>query len=44
MCFNFPDEYRGCAAIFRNPGGTFENRNEYLMVRHWVRFEFSNTK
>jgi TolB-like protein/class 3 adenylate cyclase len=44
LCFNFPDSYRGCGAFFRNPGGTFEKRNEYLMVRQWVRFEFSITK
>jgi adenylate cyclase len=32
---------RGCAAVFRNPGGTRENRNEYLQIRPWNSFEFS---
>ena len=44
MCFNFPDSYRGCAAFFHNPDGTFAQRNEYLFVRHWNHFEFSITK
>jgi adenylate cyclase len=32
---------RGCSAVFRNPGGTRENRNEYLSIRPWNSFEFS---
>jgi adenylate cyclase len=32
---------RGCGAVFRSPGGTRENRNEYLQIRPWNSFEFS---
>jgi TolB-like protein/class 3 adenylate cyclase len=32
---------RGCGAMFRNPGGTREQRNEYLFIRPWNSFEFS---
>ena len=32
---------RGCGAVFRNPGGTPEQRNEYLSIRPWNSFEFS---
>jgi adenylate cyclase len=32
---------RGCGAVFRNPGGTREQRNEYLFIRPWNSFEFS---
>ena len=35
---------RGCGAMFRNPGGTFEMRNEYLQFRPWNSFEFSVVK
>jgi hypothetical protein len=35
---------RGCNAVFRNPGGTLENRNEYLFFRPWNSFEFSVVK
>jgi adenylate cyclase len=35
---------RGCAAMFRNPGGTREKRNEYLFIRPWNSFEFSVVK
>jgi TolB-like protein/class 3 adenylate cyclase len=35
---------RGCGAMFRNPGGTLENRNEYLFFRPWNSFEFSVVK
>ena len=35
---------RGCGAMFRNPGGTLENRNEYLLFRPWNSFEFSVVK
>jgi len=32
---------RGCGAVFRNPGGTPEKKNEYLFIRPWNSFEFS---
>lgn len=32
---------RGCGAVFRNPGGTREERSEYLFIRPWNSFEFS---
>ena len=35
---------RGCGAMFRNPGGTLENRNEYLWFRPGNSFEFSVVK
>jgi adenylate cyclase len=35
---------RGCGAMFRNPAGTLENRNEYLNFRPWNSFEFSVVK
>ena len=35
---------RGCGAMFRNPGGTLEKRNEYLSFRPWDSFEFSVVK
>lgn len=35
---------RGCRAVFRNPAGTFEAKNEYLIFRHRDRFEFSVVK
>ena len=36
--------WRGCGAVFRNPGGTREKRNEYLFIRPWNSFEFSVVK
>ncbi|TIP25039.1 MAG: guanylate cyclase [Mesorhizobium sp.] len=35
---------RGCRAVFRNPAGTFEAKNEYIIFRHRDRFEFSVVK
>ena len=35
---------RGCGAMFRNPGGTFEKKNEYLAIRTWASWEFSVVK
>ncbi len=36
-----PNGGRGCGAVFRNPDGTAERKNEYLSVRPWNSFEFS---
>lgn len=44
LCLDFPSQFRRCAAVLKNPGGTFEKRNEYLFVHPWARFEFSITK
>ena len=35
---------RGCGAVFRNPAGTPEKKNEYLFIRPWNSFEFSVVK
>jgi class 3 adenylate cyclase/TolB-like protein len=43
LCYDFPDTFRQCGAFLRNPGGTFEQRNEYLFVSPRNRFEFSFT-
>jgi len=44
MCTYFPTRFRLCDAIFRNPAGSFEKKNEYLLVGPWSRFEFSVVK
>ena len=44
LCIFYPSEARFCAVIFRNPGGTFAQKNEYLLATHWNRFEFSVVK
>jgi TolB-like protein/class 3 adenylate cyclase len=44
LCSAFPTSFRGCGAIFRNPTGTAEKRNEYLLVRPFNSFEFSAVK
>jgi adenylate cyclase len=41
FCSWSPNGGRGCAAVFRNPGGTREKRNEYLSFFPWGSFEFS---
>jgi TolB-like protein/class 3 adenylate cyclase len=33
-----------CGVVFRNPGGTLEKKNEYLLVQPMNRFEFSVVK
>jgi adenylate cyclase len=44
FCSWSPHGGRGCSAVFRNPGGTREQRNEYLFIRPWNSFEFSVVK
>ena len=41
FCSWSPNGGRGCAAVFRNSGGTREKRNEYLSLFPWTSFEFS---
>jgi adenylate cyclase len=41
FCSWAPNGGRGCGVVFRNPGGTREQRNEYLYIRPWNSFEFS---
>ena len=33
-----------CAVVFRNPGGTLANKNEYLLLQPWNQFVFSVVK
>ncbi|MBA4098775.1 MAG: guanylate cyclase [Rhodospirillum sp.] len=44
FCNWSPSGGRGCGAVFRNPGGTRAERNEYLFIRPWNSFEFSVVK
>lgn len=44
LCIFYPSEARFCAVIFRNPGGTFAQKNEYHLDTHFSRFEFSVVK
>jgi TolB-like protein/class 3 adenylate cyclase/thioredoxin-like negative regulator of GroEL len=41
LCIAWPKYGRGCAAIFRNPGGTAEQENEYLWISGVDRIQFS---
>jgi adenylate cyclase len=41
LCYAWPKYGRGCAAIFRNPGGTAEQENEYLWISGVDRIQFS---
>ncbi|HEV2899384.1 MAG TPA: adenylate/guanylate cyclase domain-containing protein [Pseudaminobacter sp.] len=41
ICYFYPSLGRHCAAAFRNPGGTFAQKNEYFIFNAWSRFEFS---
>jgi TolB-like protein/class 3 adenylate cyclase len=43
-CSWSPTGWRGCGAVFRNPTGTREKRNEYLYIRPWNSFDFSVVK
>jgi TolB-like protein/class 3 adenylate cyclase len=44
LCVYYPSQSRFCAVIFRKPGGTFEQKNEYLFINQQNRFEFSVVK
>jgi hypothetical protein len=44
LCLDFPTQFRRCAAILKNPQGTFEHRNEYLFVHQGAKLEFSITR
>jgi tetratricopeptide (TPR) repeat protein len=44
MCASYPKSLTSCAAIYRNPSGTFERKNEYLYIGARVRVEFSVVK
>ncbi len=46
MCLNRDPTIgqRACSAIFRNPGGSAAQKNEYLLFNHGSRFEFSVVK
>jgi hypothetical protein len=34
LCTSNPAGPRACRAVFRNPSGTFEQKNEYIYFRH----------
>ncbi|MER9445551.1 guanylate cyclase [Mesorhizobium sp. M0340] len=44
LCDAIPKVQTTCGAIFRNPAGTPERRNEYTAVFRFDRFEFSTVK
>ena len=44
VCTAYPKNPTSCGAVFRNPSGTFEQKNEYLMVYGANRFAFSVVK
>lgn len=44
ICTSIPTGARACRVVYRNPGGTFDLKNEYLLFRNWDRFEFSVVK
>jgi adenylate cyclase len=44
LCSWFPTSYRNCFAVFRNPVGTADRKNEYLLRGPWNSFEFSVIK
>jgi tetratricopeptide (TPR) repeat protein len=44
MCSFLPPQYRTCLAVFRNPKGTFAQKNEYLIVSQRHLLEFSVVK
>ena len=44
LCDAIPKVQTTCGAIFRNPAGTPERRNEYTAVFRFDRFEFSTLK
>jgi len=41
MCFSLAAELRTCAVVYRNPAGSFEEKNEYIFYQPWQIFEFS---
>jgi len=44
FCFYWPSRGRNCATVFRNPEGSFAQRNEYRLILQWNSFEFSVVK
>ncbi|HEX5078982.1 MAG TPA: hypothetical protein VFV80_07490 [Geminicoccaceae bacterium] len=43
-CDAYPKDLTSCCAVFRNPSGTFEQKNEYLIVTRGSRLAFSTMK
>jgi TolB-like protein/class 3 adenylate cyclase/TPR repeat protein len=41
LCAAYPMILTSCGPIFHNPGGTFENKNEYVYLLNYARYEFS---
>jgi adenylate cyclase len=41
ICSFLPSQYRYCGVVFRNPKGTFTEKNEYMLVFPGGRFESS---
>jgi hypothetical protein len=44
LCVAYPKILTGCGVIFRNPGGTREQSNEYNFVFHDSQYQFSVVK
>ncbi len=38
ICTSIPTRGRACRVVYRNPGGTFDQKNEYLLFRNRDRF------
>ena len=44
LCVAYPKYLTDCGAIYRNPTGSFEHKNEYLFILRGGRLEFSVVK
>jgi len=44
ICTRSPNWGPNCTAIFRNPGGTPEHQDEYMLVDGWAEYSFSIVK
>ena len=44
VCVAYPRDLTNCGAVFRNPSGTFEEKNEFLYVGPTARLAFSVMK
>jgi hypothetical protein len=43
-CIYFTTLWRNCHYVYRNPGGTLANKNEFLQITQHARTEFSIVK
>jgi hypothetical protein len=44
ICYRFTDWGPSCSAVFRNPGGTAERQDEYILVESCCEYRFSIVK